>query len=142
MKNSNKLYLKINITKIGLTLRITILAFSFVLLVWGGFLRSEYFSLLFIMIPLNCFYTTLFAKFIIRNLYKYPNSGSIVNVRYRRFGYSGMLMINLVEILLIVIKGFFATPTTSLFLWFLVAIEGVFGLFAGFYISDLFAEQR
>ena len=141
MKNDDALFLKIRITKIGLLLRLAILICASVLFFIQGFMPSDYLEIVFILFPLNSFYITVFTKFIIKNLYKFPDRGLVAGTSYKRIGYYGMLVLNIFELSLIICKALVEVPSTLVFLWLLVGAETIFGFLSGFFISDLFAEK-
>lgn len=144
MRKYNESTVKIKMVKIGLVSRILILVAAFLLYKYGGFLTSTFTEFLYILLPVSCLYITLFIKFIIKNAYQYQDQGRPIKPEYISLGYYGLLALNVVEFMVILYKAFNFNPQMPVgdFFLYLVGVEMLFGIFAGFYISDLFHTKK
>lgn len=140
MENSRSAYVKKRIVRTGLICRTLVLAVPVLSRLLGGLRVDEFEIVLLMMLPVSCLFFTLLIKFVIRN--KYLLKGVAFDNFYIVFGRLFLLALTLAEVLILVCKSLYGLPDDGIFYALIGFIESGFGIYAGFYLSDIFRAQN
>jgi hypothetical protein len=135
-------FVRNNIVFIGLPFRIIILLLPFSPGIFGEaewFRLDEKYEMLSIILPVTALYFSLFIKFIIQN--RYQRQGQSLGKLYIGAGFFALIILSCAEIFLVTYKGRDASIfDDERFFLLLGLFEAGFGIYAGFYLSDLFGK--
>jgi len=139
---SKEAYVKRRFVIAGIIARILLLvvpALLYTALPVPGFRPDQFEILLCLVMPLTSLYLIFFVKFILQN--RYQREGQVLEAGYVNIGYFLLLILNAGELAIVVWKGFDNTIFEDNNFFFLIAVfESGWGIFAGFYLSQLFGR--
>ncbi|HZY39970.1 MAG TPA: hypothetical protein VFE53_25120 [Mucilaginibacter sp.] len=140
---SKEAFVKRRIVASGIIFRLLILFLPIVLYKAPpvpGFRPDQFETLTCILLPLTCLFFTLFIKFIIQNRYQKP--GNYLGPAFVSVGYFALLILTLAEAGFITWKAFDDTVIEDNNFYVLIAVfESAWGIYAGFYLSELFGRR-
>jgi hypothetical protein len=138
MAKNKEAFIRRNVVAIGSVFRFSIIVVPF-FLEKSGFLPDEFERLMYLLLPLSCVYFTFFIKFIIKG--RYQKEGNELTKTYIGFGEIALLLLCITELSLIILRGLYDVAEGGQFFLLIALLESCFGIYAGFYLSDLFSYK-
>jgi hypothetical protein len=100
---------------------------------------TQYYQLLYGVLPLSAMYISFIVKHIFDNS-RYFNPGEAVTQLHIKISHTLPALFYVAEFVLIVFNSWFFDNNTDTLYWLVVGIECISGIYAGYFLSGLFAK--